>query len=101
MQLELFPAVVVSTGVVQGDSSLPQLRREGGSQLHDLVESRGRFGDAACYEIGNSAIENVPRLLRREHECGGYGYDNGREREARRRGTIWAISEAEVTLKAL
>jgi hypothetical protein len=64
MGFELSSAVGVAPGVVEGDPSLPELRRLVGDELRQSVEARGRLGDSTVPKIRDRAIEDGLGTLR-------------------------------------
>src|SRR5437867_3552344 len=70
---KLGPAVFVAAGVIERDPALPELWRNFGGELDQVVEPGGRLDNAPTLKIRDRAVENVLRTLSMRLRCRGEG----------------------------
>src|SRR3954447_14338280 len=64
VRLELLAALLVATGVIQRNTTLPKLRSLARREFCNAIEPCGRLGDASSLEVGDGAIERISRVIR-------------------------------------
>jgi hypothetical protein len=63
VQLKLRATVFVAAGVVESNAALPELGSAVGHKLDEIIKTCGGFHNAAALEIGDSAVEDLARIL--------------------------------------